>query len=178
MTNIFKNRKYEQGSTAVIAISIVAVVIIAGLLMAYNKVSTQESVAKTAAATEDANIKLVQTFEDLAFNTKNVDAAAGYLADNLIQHNPTIPDGKEGFIQGVGGYLVKQYPNLKVTTKHAYATGDKVIVHKFGKYDDTKAEDPGVAIVDIYRIENGKIAEHWDVIQAIPTTPANNNTMF
>ncbi len=173
MKNVEKN---ERGFSSVVVVSVVAVIIIAGLLIAYNKANSQ---AKNEAATEEANIKLVQTFEDLAFNTKDVNAAAGYLADNLIQHNPTIPNGKEGFVQGVGGYLVKQYPNLKVTTKHAYAAGDKVIVHKFGKYDDTKAEDPGVAIMDIYRIENGKIAEHWDVIEAIPVTaPANNNTMF
>lgn len=173
MTNTFSNK--ERGFSSVVAISVIAVIIIAGLLIAYSKASSE---AKNAAATEEANIKLVQTFEDLAFNTKNVDAAAEYLTDNLIQHNPTIPTGKEGFKQGVGGYLVKQYPNLKVTTKHAYATGDKVIVHKFGKYDDTKAEDPGLAIIDIYRIENGKIVEHWDVIEAIPATSANTNTMF
>ncbi len=168
----------ERGSTAVIAVSVVAVVIIAGLLMAYNKATSQESDAKTAAATEESNKKLVQTFEDLAFNTKDVPAAAEYLAVDIKQHNPQVPDGKEGFLQGVGGYLVKQYPNMKITTKYSYAKGDKVISHKFGKFDDTKTEDPGVAIVDIYTVKDGKITEHWDVIQAIPATAANNNTMF
>jgi predicted SnoaL-like aldol condensation-catalyzing enzyme len=172
MTNAINK---EKGFSSVVVVSVVAVIIIAGLLIAYNKASSE---AKNAAATEEANIKLVQTFEDLAFNTKNVDASLEYLTDNIIQHNPSVPTGKEGFKQGVGGYLVKQYPNMKITTKHAYAKGDMVFSHKFGKFDDTNAADPGVAIVDIYRIENGKIAEHWDVIQAIPATSANNNTMF
>jgi predicted SnoaL-like aldol condensation-catalyzing enzyme len=53
-----------------------------------------------------------------------------------------------------------------------------VVVHAFGKYDKMNQKDSGLAIMDIFRMENGKIAEHWDVIEPIPATSANTNTMF
>ena len=55
-------------------------------------------------------------------------------------------------------------------------TGTDVILHSHwhGLSDDSRGE----AVVDIYRSENGKVVEHWDVIQPIPETAANNNTMF
>jgi predicted SnoaL-like aldol condensation-catalyzing enzyme len=127
---------------------------------------------------EKANKELVQKYEDLTFEKRDVNAAVLLLADNFKQHNPTIPDGKDGFINGVGGFLLKQNPNLKIVTKRIVAEGDLVVLHSFGKFDNKNPAERGVAVVDIFRIENGKIAEHWDVIETIPEQPANSNTMF
>lgn len=127
---------------------------------------------------EKANKELVTKFEELTFEKRDVASAVLLLTDTFKQHNPSIPDGKEGFVNGVGGYLLKQNPNLKLETKRIIAEGDLVAVHKFGKFDSTNAAERGVAVIDIFRIENGKIAEHWDVIQAIPEQAANTNTMF
>ncbi len=127
---------------------------------------------------EAANKAVVVAYERAAFEEKNIEKAAALVADNLIQHNPTVPNGKEGVINGIGGYLLKQFPNLKITEKRVLTNGDYVIVHKYGQFDSTNAADPGVAIIDIFRLEDGKIAEHWDVIQPIPAQAANENTMF
>jgi predicted SnoaL-like aldol condensation-catalyzing enzyme len=127
---------------------------------------------------EEANKALVMKFEELTFEKKDVTAAVLLLADNYKQHNPGIPDGKEGFVNGVGGYLLKQNPNLILQRKRIIAEDDLVVVHSFGKFDSTSQTERGVAVIDIFRIENGKIVEHWDVVQPIPEQSANSNTMF
>ena len=126
----------------------------------------------------ETNKKLVMDYEELTFNKKDVASAVQYLHDNFKQHNPQVPDGKEGFINGIGGYLLAQNPNLKKDIKLVLADGDMVVVHSFAKFDSTNEAEKGVAIADFYKIIDGKIAEHWDVIQQIPAESANNNTMF
>jgi predicted SnoaL-like aldol condensation-catalyzing enzyme len=145
-----------------------------GFLFWHNGTSASDK----QAALEAKNKEVVLAYEATAFDKKDISAAATYVADDLVQHNPTIPNGKEGVINGIGGYLLKTYPNLKLTEKRVLTSGDYVIVHKFGKFDDTNPKETGVAIVDIFRVKDGKIAEHWDVIQQIPEQAANTNTMF
>ncbi len=166
MKNMFNN--HEKGLGGVAVVVIVAILILVGVFA-----SKQMNGSDT-----QANKDLVLKFEDLAFEKKDVSAAAALLSDDFKQHNPQIPDGKEGFIQGVGGYLLKQNPNLKLTVKRVVAEGDLVVLHVFGKYDNNNPAERGVAVMDIFRVKDGKIAEHWDVIESIPETAANTNTMF
>ena len=154
--------------------------LIAGLVLMYVIGQGMPSQVSSEGYTqqEEQNKELVEQFEDLAFNKKDVNAAAALMSDNFKQHNPTVPDGKQGFINGVGEYLLKPNPNLKLTAKRVLVDDNMVMVHKFGKFDNTNVAERGVAVIDVYRVENGKIVEHWDVIQPIPETAANNNTMF
>jgi len=124
-----------------------------------------------------ANKKIVLEFEELAFNKKDLEKAAEHLADNLIQHNPQVPDGKEGFVQGMT-YFFKENPNLKLDVKNVIATDNFVILHVWGDMDAKNPESPKMAIIDIFRLKDGKIAEHWDVLQTIPETANNSNGMF
>ena len=163
---MFNNREKGLGGVAIVVI--VAILILVGVF-ACKQMSGSDT---------QANKDLVLKFEDLAFEQKDVNAAAALLSDDFKQHNPQIPDGKEGFIQGVGGYLLKQNPNLKLTVKRVVAEGDLVVLHVFGKYDNNNPAERGVAVMDIFRVKDGKIAEHWDVIEPIPDTAANTNTMF
>ncbi|KND47836.1 MAG: hypothetical protein AB201_02905 [Parcubacteria bacterium C7867-006] len=126
----------------------------------------------------DINKKIVMEYEELAFNKKDVKAAVEYLHDNFKQHNPQVPDGKEGFINGIGGYLLANNPNLKKEIKRIVVDGDMVAAHSFAKFNGENESERGVAIADFYVIKDGKIAEHWDVIQEIPAETANSNTMF
>ncbi|GKX64163.1 polyketide cyclase [Pragia fontium] len=129
------------------------------------------------AATEsqqELNKQVVTKFYQQALNDKDGEAAAHYLGKVYIQHNPNAQDGVEGFKKYID-YLKKNSPNGKSEIKQVFAEGDYVILH----VKSTRSpEDNGQAIIDIFRLENGKIVEHWDVIQAIPKQSANGNGMF
>ena len=104
-------------------------------------------------------------------------AAADYLVPGYIQHNPTVADGPDEFIRGVH-QLRDQYPNMRLDIKRVIADGDLVATHSFVDFEPANPESPGGAFMDFFRLEDGKIVEHWDVIQPVPETSANTNTMF
>ena len=101
-------------------------------------------------------------------------AVATYVGDPYVQHNPQAPDGPEGSVAAIGG-LLGQAPLLELDIKRVIAEGDLVAVHLHLRM---APEDRGFATCDIFRIADGKIVEHWDVIQPVPTDTANDNTMF
>lgn len=122
---------------------------------------------------EIRNDKIVKEFYNKVFFAKNESAAADYLEEDYIQHNPNVPTGREAFINAFT-LIFEQSPNFSTQIQRIYVDGDYVIVHSFAPVGDT-----GNSIVDIFRLnDNGKIAEHWDVLQQIPSNTANNNTMF
>ena len=87
---------------------------------------------------------------------------------------PAQPDGAEAFVEFVTGFT-QAYPLLRVDFKHLVAEGDLVAVHS--NYV-REPNDRGLAVMDIFRLEDGKIVDHWDSIQEVPTEAANSNTMF
>lgn len=123
---------------------------------------------------ELTNKKIIRTFDTAFFNKKDLSAADQYVDEGYIQHNPTFATGRKGLVDGVTGFFTA-FPNLAHDIKHIYTDGDFVILHTLLHI---VPGDTGVAIVDIYRLENGKAVEHWDVLQPVPTTSANVNTMF
>jgi predicted SnoaL-like aldol condensation-catalyzing enzyme len=124
----------------------------------------------------EANKRNVIAYYERAFNDHEPeDAVERYVGSEYIQHNPMAPDGTDAFIAFVRGY-VEQFPELRVEIKRAIAEGDLVMTHGLLK---TSPDDRGTAAADIFRVdENGKIVEHWDVLQPVPETSANDNTMF
>ena len=134
-------------------------------------VGTDNGLEKTEKETRNEDI--VMEFIENVFIAKNASAAVNYLEEDYTQHNPMVPTGREAFINAFT-QIFKQNPNFSSQVQKTYSDGDYVIVHSF-----SPDEENGNAIVDIYRVnENGKIPEHWDVIQPIPSNPANNNSMF
>jgi predicted SnoaL-like aldol condensation-catalyzing enzyme len=132
--------------------------------------------AHTAFADEklEANKKAVVEFYNKAINEKDFEAARPYMGDKYIQHNPNAADGPEG-LRGFLKFLREKFPNAKSEIKRVFAEGDYVILHVHA------VREPGTrgnAIIDIFRLENGKIVEHWDVIQPIPEKALNSNGMF
>ena len=123
---------------------------------------------------EELNKKNVVEFYNLVINEKNFDAASKYLGSHYTQHNPTAADGAEGlkaFIQ----FLRDNYPNAHSEIKRVFADGDYVILHVHSiREPDTR----GRAIFDLFKLEDGKIVEHWDAVQDIPEKSSNNNGMF
>jgi predicted SnoaL-like aldol condensation-catalyzing enzyme len=127
-----------------------------------------------AAADAEANRKVVLDFYEKGLNQKDADAAIALMGNRYVQHNPGAADGPEGFRKFIG-FLREKFPNSHSEIKRSFVDGDYVILHVHA------VREPGArgnAIVDIFKLENGKIVEHWDVVQAIPETPANSNTMF
>ena len=122
----------------------------------------------------EANKKTVAAFEDAALNRKDFAAASKYLGPRYTQHNPTAPDGPEG-LEGYIAFLKDKFPNNRSEIKRIFADGDYVIVHDHAVREPGT---PGLAIVNIYKLEDGKVVEHWDVIQPVPEKAANNNGMF
>ena len=122
----------------------------------------------------EANKRIAMEFYDAAINRKDFAAASQFLGSNYRQHNPTAADGAEG-LRAFIDFLKTRFPNQRGEIKRVIAEGDLVVLHVHSTRGD---ETPGRAIVDIFRIENGKVVEHWDVIQDIPAKPANSNGMF
>ena len=120
------------------------------------------------------NERVVRDFYEAAINQKNFEAASKLLGPRYIQHNPTAGDGAEGlktFIQTLRDKL----PNYHSRIVRSFSDGDYVILHV---HNQREPNTRGFAIVDIFRLENGKIVEHWDVRQEIPETSANANGTF
>ena len=121
------------------------------------------------------NKRIVREYYELAFNErKPEEAVEKYMGSYYRQHNPQAGDGAEPFI-GFVKYYTETYPDLQMDIKRMIAEGDLVVVHN---HHTRFAGDRGVAVVDIFRLEGGKIVEHWDVLQDVPESAANNNTMF
>ena len=136
--------------------------------------SVGNGAALAASAQEEANRAAVLAFYEKGLNQKDADAALAYVGDRYVQHNPNAPDGPDGFRKFIG-FLREKFPSSHSEIKRSFVDGDFVILHV---HSVREPGSRGRAIVDIFKLENGKIVEHWDVVQDIPENPANNNTMF
>lgn len=120
------------------------------------------------------NKETVIAFYEAAINNKDYTTAEKYMGSYYKQHNPLAEDGKAGFKKYIQ-YLQDNYPNSHSDIKRVMADDNYVILHVNSiRVPDTR----GNAIVDIFRLEDGKIVEHWDVIQPVPDQAANDNGMF
>ncbi|MED0952715.1 ester cyclase [Bacillus mobilis] len=131
-------------------------------------------VSKDNMTAKEKNKKMVVDFYNEVFNKHNIDIIPNYVSEDYKQHNPFVADGRKAFMDFFKDDFVKN-PNSSAEIKRVVAEGDTVALHVHSR---TNSQDKGVAIVDIFRIKDGKIVEHWDVIQEIPNEAANNNTMF
>jgi predicted SnoaL-like aldol condensation-catalyzing enzyme len=123
----------------------------------------------------EANKRIIREWHELAINQrKPEEAVAKYIGPNYRQHNPGAGNGPEPFIQTVK-QLTQIFPELRMEPKRIIAEGDLVVLHS---HLILKPGDRGSAVVDIFRLENGKIVEHCDVVQEVPEKSANNNIMF
>lgn len=125
-------------------------------------------------STEEANRTLVLEFYDRFFNRHETVEAAKVVADDYRQHNPEVPDGKAPFVEYFTGFF-KENPASRARVVRSATDGELVWLHV---HSTNGADDRGQSVVDIFRVKDGMIVEHWDTIQNVPAESANNNTMF
>jgi predicted SnoaL-like aldol condensation-catalyzing enzyme len=118
--------------------------------------------------------KLVTTAYGEIIGRKDLSAIDRYYAPDLQQHNPNGPNGAAGAKVGLGAYFAA-FPQLTFTPKRVIAEGDLVAIQSHAV---NVPGERGQAFLDLFRVRNGKVVEHWDVVQDVPETAANDNTMF
>lgn len=121
---------------------------------------------------EETNKRLVADMYQAIFGDKNIAAADQYIVENYIQHNPMVADGREALKTALSEWF-KNAPKEKIDIQRMGADGDLVFIHT-----RSKRGDKTMSVIDIFRLEKGKIAEHWDVIQEVPPNAANDHPMF
>jgi predicted SnoaL-like aldol condensation-catalyzing enzyme len=144
------------------------------------KASARRTLRKTSAKAPSAaaqlarNKQLVLAFYQKIIGEKDYEGARQYMGTQYRQHAPYATDGHAGIAEWLRKFK-ESFPQHRYEVKKIIAEGDLVVLHLHGM----NGPNPhGESVVDIFRIENGKVVEHWDVIQPIPETADNANTMF
>jgi len=129
---------------------------------------TPAHLAKTA-----RNRAAFLAFVDLYYRQKKVrEAFEAYVAADYIQHNPAVRDGREAAIAHLDGLLAR--PTVTMDVRRVLVDGDHAAVHLIGRQGP---EDRGHALMNVFRMEDGIIVEHWDVAQPIPPHTASGRGM-
>jgi predicted SnoaL-like aldol condensation-catalyzing enzyme len=131
--------------------------------------------AAAAPVTKTAdNRRIIADFARIFYVEKDVKRAfETYVAVDYVQHNPGIADGRDAAVRALAPMFARA--DARFDVKRILVDGDYAVIHLHGRVDSSTA---GAAVADIYRLKGGKIVEHWDVIQPMPTSAANPHPMF
>jgi predicted SnoaL-like aldol condensation-catalyzing enzyme len=136
--------------------------------------SANEADGSVSAAQREANKKVAVNFYNLGLNDKKPDEAMKYVSHNLKQHSVLVEDGYAGLRKFLDWVRTEQ-PKLHADITQVFADGSYVILNvRMIRHPG----DRGLAIAEIYRVQDGKLAEHWDRIQEIPEKSKNSNGLF
>ncbi len=132
-------------------------------------------------ALEESNLKKALYCMDLLENRPDLEPLVRIdtlrkecFAENYIQHSPHVPDGRDAVLS-LFAKRFKNRPEITTSIKRTASEGDLVWIHQHVK---RTPEDLGRAVINIFRMKDGKFAEHWNLGQAVPEKSKNNNTMF
>lgn len=151
----------------------VLIVAVASLLAAAGCTEQSKALLPPSAQAEE-NRRLVLAFHDAFFNRRDLRAAERYIAEAYREHSPARRDGRAALMDFYRDEFA-QRPQQLFRVARSAVDNDTVFLHLHVK---ASPEDRGRAVVDIYRVEEGRIVEHWSVEQPVPEAPANANPMF
>lgn len=122
----------------------------------------------------ERNRRIMADFVETFYAKRDVEAAfMAHVAPDYIQHNPGIADGRQPAIDALKPMFSR--PGAQFEVKRVLVDGEFAAVHLFGRGDPST---PGAAVADFYRLKDGKVVEHWDVLQPMPSKSANPHPMF
>ena len=122
---------------------------------------------------QEENKQIAITAYQRIFGDLDITAVDDYISKDFVQHNPTIADGPEGVKALIQMLTSQGVQKQKIEFKHVIAEDDTVILHS--RYEMAGKE---WRFIDIYRLENSKLVEHWDAMMQMSENRANNNLMF
>lgn len=163
-----------MSNVKIIAAALIAVAALATAAHAETNESTPEAIMQQQELTRKNKTLVLNAYQEL-FGDHDVSALDRYWAENYIQHNPTMTDGRDAVKKLLEQMGVAHWPKQKVDFKRVIAEGDLVMLQVV---QPKNGDMPETVIVDIFRVENGKIAEHWDVMQPIPANAVNKRPMY
>ena len=138
------------------------------------KIVKRKAVKTSVSARQAANKRLVLAFYEQVIGRKDFEAGRKYMGEAYRQHSPYAKDGHAGLAEFVK-FFRENFPNHRYEVKKVIAEGDMVVLHLHGM----GGMNPfGEQVVDFFRVKDGKVIEHWDVIQAIPEKSDNPNGVF
>ncbi|KQN82150.1 polyketide cyclase [Sphingomonas sp. Leaf67] len=147
--------------------------IVASALLATTLIAAGAPARPRASETE-RNRAIVTAFANQFYGRRDVAGAfEKFVVSDYIQHNPGLPDGRDAAVAALAPKFAA--PGARFDVKRIIVDGDLAVIHLHGRADPASA---GGAVADIYRLRDGKIVEHWDVIQPIPATARNPHPMF
>ena len=137
-------------------------------------INNHEQIASEQQTLTEENREIMTDFADIFYGQKDVvKAFEKYVSEEYIQHNPNILDGQQAAVDALK--LMFENPDTRFDVKRILVDGDLAMIHLHAKKDSTAL---GGAVADLYRIKDGKIVEHWDIMQPIPANAINSHPMF
>lgn len=132
------------------------------------------AVSEAALDTDAANRAIVTDFARLFYTERDVPLAfSTYVSPDYIQHNPGIADGRDAAIEALAGMFAEEGREFRI--KQIIVDGDMAVIHVQAIPEQGSR---GASVFDMYRLQDGRIVEHWDAIQPVPETSANPHPMF
>ena len=154
--------------------SLIAVAVLTTSASAVTSKPTPKIIMQQNELTQKNKALVLKAYQEL-FGDHDLKALDRYWATPYIQHNPTMTDGIDSVKQMLESLGISHWPKQKVDFKRVIAEGDLVMLQVAQPKSDNM---PETVVVDIFRVENGKIAEHWDVMQTVPANAVNKRTMY
>ncbi len=142
--------------------------------LALGSAAAARPASQSRAALTERNRAIVTAFAHRFYDQRDVRGAfEAFVAPEYIQHNPSIPDGRDAAIAALEPKF--SAPTASFSVKRIIVDGDMAVIHLHGR---PSPDNPGGAVADIYRLKDGRIVEHWDVLQPIQTQTVNPHPYF